>query len=99
MVAIDLPGYKHYEMPVKRRVNGWLFGNFVFGDYFPAGMLIDGIDGSIYALDPNTIDANLQPGGTRRRAAGSTVSDDAGIGLSGRPARAGWRKIGQLERL
>lgn len=29
VVAIDLPGYRRYEIPVTRAVNGWFLGNLM----------------------------------------------------------------------
>ncbi|MBV8900599.1 MAG: PEGA domain-containing protein [Verrucomicrobia bacterium] len=71
LVAIDAPGYKHCEIPIGRGVNGWFFGNFLFSGVSSilggAGMLVDGVDGSIYALDPDTISVNLVPIGAKQR--------------------------------
>ena len=93
LVAIDAPGYKHYEIPIQRGVNGWFFGNFVFGDYFPIGMLVDGLDGSIYSLDPNTISVNLEPIGTKRRRVPAMDADDqANIGLTSHQPKARSKK-------
>jgi hypothetical protein len=96
VVAIDMPGYKHCEIPIRRTVNGWFFGNLVIGG--GVGMIVDAVDGAIYALDPNRINAALQPVGTRRRDGGSTTPDSIVIPLTSHQRKAGWTKIGQLER-
>jgi hypothetical protein len=94
-----LPGYKHCEIPIRRGVNGWFFGNFVFGDYFPAGMLMDGLDGAIYSLNPDTIRVNLEPIGTNRRHVPATDPDDQdNIDLTSHQPKARSKKIAQLER-
>lgn len=96
VVTIDLPGYKHYEIPIRRGVNGWFFGNILL--FGPVGMIVDGVDGAIYALDPDSINVNLEPIGTRWRDLGSTTPDGRVIVLASHPQKAGWKKIGQLER-
>jgi hypothetical protein len=97
LVALDLPGYRRYEVPVTRTTNGWFFGNLHFAG--PVGMIVDAVDGSIYSLDPDSIDVVLEPLGTRRHYyGGSTTPDRFIIVLTRRPRKAGWTKIGQLER-
>ena len=97
VVAIDLPGYKHYEILVSRTVNGWFFGNLIFAG--PLGMVVDREDGSIYALEPNPINVALEPLGTKRRYYGSSPTPDRlVITLTSRQRKAGGMKIGQLQR-
>ena len=96
VVAIDLPGYKHYEIPVTRTVNGWFFGNLIFAG--PLGMIVDAVDGAIYALEPNPINVALEPLGTKWRYGGSPTPDRLVIALTSRQRKAGGMKIGQLER-
>jgi hypothetical protein len=96
VVAIDLPGYQHYEIPVTRTVNGWFFGNLIFAG--PVGMIVDAVDGAIYALEPNPINVALEPRGTQRRYGGSPTPGSLVIALTSRQRKVGGMKIGQLER-
>ena len=97
VVAIDLPGYKQYEIPITRTVSGWFFGNLIFA--CPLGMIVDAADGAIYALEPNPIHVVLEPLGPKRRYyGGSPTPDRLLIALTSRQQKAGQMKIGQLER-
>jgi hypothetical protein len=44
-VRIELPGYHPYETQIHRTVNGWVFGNLVFGGII--GLVVDASTGSI----------------------------------------------------
>ena len=52
-VNVALDGYDPYEVTLRRTINGWTFGNIVFGGI--PGFLIDGIDGAFYAIKPSYI--------------------------------------------
>lgn len=74
LIAIDLPGYRHYEIAVTRTLNRWFFGNLIFAG--PLGMVVDRENGAIYALDPDTICVNLEPIGAKRRYIDSMMREN-----------------------
>jgi hypothetical protein len=52
-------GYQTREMNIRGQVNGWYFGNIVFGGLI--GMLaIDPSTGAMYKLNPDTVEAALE---------------------------------------
>lgn len=55
-VRFEKSGFKTREIPIAKGVNGWVFGNVVFGGLI--GIIIDASNGSIYALKDVT--ASLQ---------------------------------------
>ena len=56
-IRIELEGYQPYNVILRRGVNGWVFGNIIFGGLI--GLVIDAVDGAIYTIKPNTIQASL----------------------------------------
>jgi hypothetical protein len=56
-VKIDLDGYYPYEIKVKRTVDGWFFGNLLFGGLI--GIIIDAASGSMYKLTPDQVIATM----------------------------------------
>lgn len=58
-VMIEKPGYAPKQIEVTGAVNGWYFGNILFGGVI--GMLIvDPATGAMYTLKPNTVEAALE---------------------------------------
>ncbi len=56
-VKIEMFGYKAYETKIVRKLDGWFFGNLLFGGII--GIIIDASNGSMYKLKPDQIMANL----------------------------------------
>jgi uncharacterized protein YceK len=88
-VGINLDGYKPETMDIKRGLNGWVWGNIIFGGLI--GVVIDAASGSMYKLTPDQFTA----------AMGRDLSMDAEeggmvIAFTMTPD-ASWEKIGQLE--
>ncbi|OGP10042.1 MAG: hypothetical protein A2048_10345 [Deltaproteobacteria bacterium GWA2_45_12] len=54
IVKIDLHGYQPYQTTLNKKLNGWLFGNILFGGVGVIGIIIDVVDGSMYRLKPQT---------------------------------------------
>lgn len=57
-VAIKLEGYKTFEIDLKRKTNGWVWGNIVFGGI--VGLVVDLSTGAIYRLTPEDVRAGLE---------------------------------------
>jgi hypothetical protein len=57
-VRIDKQGFQPHQMTIDGAVNGWYFGNIVFGGLI--GMLaVDPSTGAMYTLKPDTVKAAL----------------------------------------
>ena len=63
-VVVALEGYEPFEREVRPGLNGWLFGNLVFGGLI--GLAIDFINGADKAPSPGRIRATLRPAGDGR---------------------------------
>ncbi len=61
-VRFELDGYAPVDMTLTRTVNGWVFGNIVFGGLI--GVAIDGITGAMFALKPSDVTGALARSGT-----------------------------------
>jgi hypothetical protein len=57
-VKIALKGYQPYEVTLTKELNGWVFGNLIFGGLI--GLAVDGITGSLYQLTPKQIQAEMR---------------------------------------
>ena len=86
-----MDGYYPYEMQIQRTVDGWFFGNLIFGGLL--GIVIDAVSGSMYQLTPNQVVA------TMGRNTARTDSEDGSIMISvSLDIDPNWKKIGQLEK-
>ncbi len=56
-IAIEMEGYQPYEITLTKSVSGWVWGNVLFGGLI--GLAVDAIDGAIYKLKPDTIQAQM----------------------------------------
>jgi hypothetical protein len=64
LIRIELDGYEPFEIALERGVNGWVWGNILFGG--PIGLLVDLGTGAIRKLEPEQVVAELQTGGATR---------------------------------
>lgn len=61
-LLVELPGHEPVEAEIKSKLNGWYFGNLLFGGL--VGMLIvDPLTGAMWKLSPNEVDLTLSPNG------------------------------------
>ncbi len=88
-VKIDLEGYYPYEIKVKRTVDGWFFGNLIFGGL--VGIIIDAASGSMYKLTPDQVIATLG-----KESATIQHQDDNIVIAVALNINPGWEKVGQL---
>lgn len=58
LVKLTLDGYTEKTIPVRCTLNGWYFGNIVFGGLIGL-LIVDPVTGAMYRLETNTIDENL----------------------------------------
>ena len=57
VVKVEMEGYESVEVKLKKGVNGWVFGNIVFGGII--GLVIDISTGASKKFIPDEIDVNL----------------------------------------
>jgi hypothetical protein len=59
-IEFALPGYKPQTVALTKGVNGWVFGNLIFG-WIP-GLIIDFVTGSANKLEPALVSVSLEKG-------------------------------------
>lgn len=57
-LKFELPGYYPYETHVKSTLDGWYFGNLLFGGLIGL-VIVDPLTGDIYTLSPRELSCNL----------------------------------------
>jgi len=89
-VQIELPGFEPEEIQLTRSVNGWVWGNIVFGGLI--GLVIDASNGAMYAHKLPTPEGTVEvPASAREKPEGV----DLWIDVTLKPA-AKYSKVGQL---
>ncbi|HEY3220672.1 MAG TPA: PEGA domain-containing protein [Gemmatimonadales bacterium] len=89
-ITVRLDGYQPFELKTRRRMNGWLIGNVVFGG--PLGIIIDVVDGAAYKLTPKEIAAQLG------RTSGAAKVENGTLYVFLTPAAdSTLQKVGQLQ--
>ncbi len=83
VVRVEMPGFEPAEIPLRRGISAWEWGNSVTG-FFP-GILYDGLTGAVYRFHPGEVKVQLQPipgktGKTEGTPGPSPVPADAGRG-------------------
>lgn len=58
LVKLTLDGYAEKTIPVRCTLNGWYFGNIIFGGIIGL-LIVDPATGAMYRLETDTIDENL----------------------------------------
>lgn len=70
-IRIELDGYSPYEVALDRKLDGWYFGNILFGGII--GLVVDAANGAMYKLTPSQIDAHLSGGSTASLSGDDTI--------------------------
>ena len=60
-VKMTIEGRPDYFVSLERKINGWTFGNLIFG-WIP-GFIIDAISGANFRLVPENVHADFEPSG------------------------------------
>lgn len=89
-VMIKLEGYQTYQTKLTKKLNGWYFGNILFGGLI--GVIIDPITGAIYNLTPKEINAEMSKG-TAFKNNGKNIYIAVALNVD-----PNWKKIGELEK-
>ena len=90
VIKINMDGYKPYELQLSRKVSGWIAGNIIFGGLI--GLAVDAIDGSMYILSPDNVNAMLNHSGMTANIG----KDHVFITFVMHPDK-NWKKIGNLK--
>jgi hypothetical protein len=88
LLELKLDGYQTYQLNLKRKVDGWAYGNLFTGAI--PGIAIDLLTGSIFRLTPKDIYPTLQAGNKM------IGNESIAILLTMKP-ESGWTKIAGLE--
>lgn len=59
-LVFDLPGYHQAEVSIKSTINGWYFGNIVFGGAIGL-LIVDPATGAMWNLSPRKLTQELDP--------------------------------------
>ena len=62
LVGFEKPGYDRLVVPIRFKLDGWYFGNIVFGGLIGL-LIVDPATGAIYKLDTEYINETLRPSG------------------------------------
>lgn len=57
LVTVSLDGYEKAKIPLDSGMNGWIWGNLVFGGI--VGVMVDSTDGAANKLSPDEINVKL----------------------------------------
>ena len=88
-VRIEMAGYQPYEMELKKKLSGWVWGNIIFGG--PLGVIIDASTGAMYKVSPSAVDASLSRGELATLRSGNGLY--IGVTLAADPT---WERVGTL---
>ena len=91
-VKIQLLGYLPYEVNVSKKVDGWIFGNIIFGGII--GLIVDASTGGMYKLSPEQINAQLNKGNASFLQKGNNIY--VAVTMQADPS---WEKVGNLQKI
>lgn len=60
VLRVEKRGFRHREVELRPRMNGWVWGNLALGPLFPLGVLIDSMTGAIHDLTPKEVRVPLE---------------------------------------
>lgn len=88
-LKIEMDGYFPYEIKLKRELDGWFFGNILFGGII--GIIVDASNGAMYKLNPNQVIAQMG----KQTASNNKGDGTLYIAVTLHPDPS-WTKIGTL---
>lgn len=89
-ITIELEGYKPYNTTLNRKLNGWFFGNIIFGGLI--GIIVDASTGAMYRVSENELLIGLE------NNVSMTKTKDGIYVAVVMEADQNWEKIGNLEK-
>lgn len=91
IVRIEMEGYRPYETTITRKVSAWIVGNILVGGLI--GLAVDAIDGAMYWLKPEQVEAILD-----RQDMGSLYKENTLYVIVVLEPDPQWERIGTLQR-
>ncbi|OAV45924.1 hypothetical protein [Lewinella sp. 4G2] len=61
-LVVTAPGYEEMMAPINFKVDGWYFGNILFGG-FVGLLIVDPLTGAMFKIEREYMQVNLQPDG------------------------------------
>ncbi|NCB45151.1 MAG: hypothetical protein EOM59_21385 [Clostridia bacterium] len=58
-ITFELPGYHTSEVNINHSINGWYFGNIIFGGLIIGMLIVDPITGGMWTLEPKDVERVL----------------------------------------
>ena len=86
IVRLELSGYEPYYLAMTRSINGWVWGNIIFGGII--GLAVDSMTGGLYKISPELVEGSLQS---------IQVAGRISVLVTLEP-RSDWQLIGYLEK-
>lgn len=90
IISIEMPGYLKTDIAVNKKINGWVWGNIVFGGLI--GLIVDATTGSLYSLTPDQIQEELTKGNVK------LPKDNCIMIATVLNPDSNWHKIGELKK-
>jgi hypothetical protein len=95
VMSIELEGFEPYQTALTKEVSGWFWGNILFGGL--VGIAIDALDGGMYALTPEQLQAEMVQNPPPAPAAVSKADGGIAIFIT-LEKKPGWTLVAQLDR-
>lgn len=73
-IKFDKEGYESKEVVVTGQVNGWYFGNIIFGGLIIGMLIVDPNTGAMYSLSSDKVDEALVAVGTKTSKADNALT-------------------------
>lgn len=90
-VKMELPGYLPKEISLSKNVDGWFFGNILFGGLI--GIIVDASNGAMYQLSPDQVHAEM----TKGNVSFFQKNNNVYVALT-KKVDPTWEKIGNLQK-
>ncbi|HLO61606.1 MAG TPA: hypothetical protein VK165_01440 [Azonexus sp.] len=73
-VRFQMDGYEAQEVVVAGNVNGWYFGNIIFGGLVLGMLIVDPLSGAMFTLDSDKVDLALKAVETKTSKADGSLT-------------------------
>lgn len=73
-IKFEKEGYEAKEIVVGGQVNGWYFGNIIFGGVILGMLIVDPLSGAMFTLSPDKVDEGLNSVGAKTSKADGSLT-------------------------